>query len=146
MSINIASRRVSAVLVLILVTVGLAACSVAAANSPEQPSADTGLRPVPVSDVSVQVGVGSPIPVDLFISGSWPDLCAQLAEITQRLEGDTIVISILASVADPDCPPDYLGLPFRIALPLNAVQLPEGEYLVEVNGVSKRLSLEINQK
>ena len=76
--------------------------------------------------MTVDVGVGSPIPVDAFVSGEWPDLCAQLAQITQRFEGNTFEITLLATAADPACPPDYLGLPFRIAIPINVVQLPEG--------------------
>ncbi len=95
-----------------------------------------GLRPMQVHNVEVQIGVGSPIPVDVFVSGEWPDLCAQLAEIRQHVESGKIEITLLASPADPNCPPDHLGLPFRIAVPLNIVSLLEGTYTVVVNGVS----------
>jgi len=94
------------------------------------------LRPIAVSQVGVEVGIGSPIPVHAVVSGEWPDLCAQLAEITQRFDDYTIRVTLLASAADPACPPDYLGLPFRIDLPINVVELPEGTYTVVVNGVS----------
>lgn len=93
-------------------------------------------RAMQVADVQVQVGVGSPLPVDIFVSGAWPDLCAQLSEIRQRIDGFTIAVTILTTAADPNCPPDYLGVPFRIAIPLNIVQLPAGEYTVTVNDVS----------
>jgi len=96
----------------------------------------TGLREVPVEHVEVQVGVGSPIPVDTLVSGTWPDLCAQLAEVRQRVEDFQVEITLLATPADPACPPDYVGLPFRIANPLNAVELPVGTYTVVANGVS----------
>lgn len=99
-------------------------------------AATPDLRQVPVSNVTVQIGVGSPIPVDAFVSGEWPDLCAQLAEIHQRIEGNTIEITLLASAADPACPPDNVGLPFRIAIPVNVVQLPKDTYTVIVNGAS----------
>jgi len=89
-----------------------------------------------VSNVSVDVGIGSPIPVDAFISGEWPDLCAQLAQITQHFDGTNIEITLLATAADPACPPDYLGLPFRIAIPINIVQLAEGAYTVTANGAT----------
>jgi hypothetical protein len=106
-------------------------------SKPVQPGmAPADLRPIPVSNVAVEVGVGSPIPVDAFVSGEWPDLCAQLAEVRQRLEGNTLEISLLAAPADPACPPDHLGIPFRIAIPINIVQLPEGAYTVRVNGVA----------
>jgi hypothetical protein len=94
----------------------------------------SALRLIPVEDVTVQIGVGSPIPVDVFVSGSWPDLCAQLAAVEQRVDGSNIEISLLASAPEPDCPPDHLGLPFRIALPLNMVEC-RGSYTVAVNGV-----------
>ena len=102
-----------------------------------------GLRPIAVSNVTVDVGVGSPIPVDAFVSGEWPDLCAQVALITQRFEGYTLEITLLATAADPACPPDYLGLPFRIAIPINVVKLPEGEYIVTANGASTTFTVPV---
>lgn len=102
-----------------------------------------GLRPIPVANVTIDVGVGSPIPVDAFVSGEWPDLCAQLAQITQRLQGKTFEITLLATTADPACPPDYLGLPFRIAIPINVVQLPEGTYTVTANGASTTFTVPV---
>jgi hypothetical protein len=96
----------------------------------------SSLRPIAVEAVQVQIGVGSPIPVDVFVSGTWPDLCAQLAEMTQHFTGSIIEIELLASPVKPDCPPDYLGLPFRIAIPLNVVELPHARYSVVVNGAN----------
>jgi hypothetical protein len=108
------------------------------------PTVETAeLRPIPISNVTVEVGVGSPIPVDAFVSGEWPDLCAQLAEIRQRIEGNAFEITLLATAADPACPPDYLGLPFRIAIPINVVELPEGAYTVSVNGVSAAFDIPV---
>jgi hypothetical protein len=54
----------------------------------------------------------------------------------QHLEGFEIDIALLATPADPDCPPDYVGLPFRIAIPINVVELPAGSYTATVNGVT----------
>lgn len=89
-----------------------------------------------VADVSIDIGVGSPGLLEIVASGDWPDLCAQLAQITSRIDGTEINISLLATAADPSCPPDYVGVPFRIAVPLNPVELPDGEYTVTVNSVS----------
>jgi Tol biopolymer transport system component len=91
--------------------------------------------PILVEDVQVQVGVGSPIPVDVVVSGTWPELCSQISHVGQRLEGSHIEIDLLASAPQPDCPPDRLGLPFRIALPLNMLEMPAGTYSVAVNGM-----------
>jgi hypothetical protein len=105
--------------------------------------AAAGLRPLTVANVTVDVGVGSPIPVDAFVSGEWPDLCAQLAQITQRYEGKTFDITLLATAADPACPPDFLGLPFRIAIPINVVELPAGQYTVTANGARTTFSVPV---
>jgi len=87
-----------------------------------------------VEGVNVEIGVGSPLPVDVVAGGTWPDVCAQLARVEQRISGSQIIISLLASEAVPDCPPDLVGLTFRVAIPLNVVQLPVGQYTVNVNG------------
>lgn len=134
-------RSLNHLIAVVIVLLGglmiLSACQAAAtATATDTPAAAADLRAVPVSHVEVQVGVGSPIPVDVFVSGSWPDLCAQLAETQHSLANGRIEISLLATPADPNCPPDHLGLPFRIAIPINFVELPEGAYTVVVNGVS----------
>jgi hypothetical protein len=108
----------------------------------ETPRADD-LRPIPVEDVQVEVGVGSPIPVHVNVAGSWPDLCAQLAEVHQTFTDDYIAISLLATPADPTCPPDNLGLPFALAIPINVVEMPEGSYTVDVSGVRTTLDVPV---
>ncbi len=92
-------------------------------------------RPFEIDAVQVQIGVGSPIPVEAIASGTWPDLCAQVAEVQQRLDGTQFAIEVLATPADPDCPPDLVGISFRIAFPLNMTGKPDGAYTVVVNGV-----------
>lgn len=92
-----------------------------------------GRTPIQVENVEVQVGVGSPIPVEIVASGTWPDLCAQIAEVQSNVDGFNIDIAVLSSTVD-SCPPDHLGLPFRFAIPLNIVEMAEGTYTVTVNG------------
>lgn len=126
----------------------LTAATIDPALIPTAPPAATSatpgnLRPIPVDGVQIEVGVGSPIPVDIFVSGSWPDLCAQIAQINQRMNGNQIEVELLATAADPNCPPDMLGLPFRIALPVNTVEMAEGAYPVVVNGVTAAAPLTI---
>jgi hypothetical protein len=97
-------------------------------------------QPVVIEHVGVEVGVGSPIPVEVVASGTWPNLCSQIAEVESRANGFEIDIKVLASTAE-SCPPDRLGLPFRFALPLNIVEMPAGTYTITVNGVSTSLDL-----
>lgn len=107
------------------------------ASIPASNSATTdGLIPIEVSHVQVEVGIGSPIPVNVQAAGTWPGLCAQLAAVTQEVSNFRFDITLLAHPGDPDCPPDYLGLPFGLAIPINVVELPQGSYTVTVNGVS----------
>ena len=99
-------------------------------------SGESGLRPVAIEHLTVEVGVASPPSYQVFASGTWPDLCAQLAQARQEVVGNRIEITLLATPADPSCPPDYLGVPFGMAIPLNPVELPIGEYTITVNGVT----------
>lgn len=95
----------------------------------------TGSRPVEIADVQVQIGVGSPIPVEAIASGTWPDLCAQIEQVSVQFAENRFEIEISAAQADPACPPDPVGIPFRLAVPLNMVNFAYGTYTVVVNDV-----------
>jgi antitoxin component of MazEF toxin-antitoxin module len=140
--------------VLIFVLI-LSACSPFAvvSSSGEQPAPEVEAMPIAaaqeynliaVEDVEVQVGVGSPIPVEIVASGTWPDLCAQIAEVKSQVNGFQIDVTVLAGTSE-SCPPDHLGLPFRFALPLNIVEMPDGVYTITVNGTSTTFELPVSQ-
>lgn len=97
---------------------------------------------IPVENVEVQVGQGSPIPVEVVASGTWPDLCAQIAAVQSNVNGFNIDITVLASTVN-SCPPDRLGLPFRFAIPLNIVEMEAGTYNITVNGISTTFDLPV---
>jgi hypothetical protein len=63
----------------------------------EAGTASTGLRPIPVSHVTVEVGVGSPIPVDAFVSGEWPESTVYSSEKAEGegMGGFCVSISIM---------------------------------------------------
>jgi hypothetical protein len=107
------------------------------------PSDDQGERkPIQVEHVGVQVGVGSPLSVEIVASGTWPDLCAQTAEVQSEVNGFEIDVTVLASTTS-SCPPDHLGLPFRYVFPLNIVEMEAGTYTVTVNGTSTTLDIPV---
>lgn len=115
----------------------LAATPLPTTPPPQEPAptvVEASTRPIQISDVQVQIGLGSPLPVEVIASGTWPDLCAQVAQVEQQLSGTRIEINILADPADPACPPDLVGLSFRMAIPLNIAELPFDTYTVVVNG------------
>jgi hypothetical protein len=98
-------------------------------------SQQPGLEEIRVENLNVNVGVGSPIPVTVSLTGNWPGLCSQLAEIKQQ-EGDMrFDITLLATASGPGCRPDNLGLTFGLEIPLNMVEKPQGVYTVTVNSV-----------
>jgi hypothetical protein len=142
------SRFIKFQFVLVLMVFVLASCAPAVIVS------SVGVKPTPVveteevvpapavelpkltvHDVQIQIGVGSPIPVDAFVSAELPDTCAQLAEVKMTQQDFTFEISMSVTPGTrAECMRDTL--PFRIAIPLNMVNQPEGTYTVNVNGVS----------
>jgi len=39
------------------------------------------LLPIPLQDAQVEIGIGSPMPVEVVLAGEWPNLCSQLAQV-----------------------------------------------------------------
>ena len=136
-------------LILLPFVLVLSACSPAAVatSSGEQPApgavnepASSGTQPVIVQNVEVATGIGSPLPVEVVVSGTWPSLCSQIADVRSSSDDFNIDISIQASM-QASCPPDNVGLTFRFALPLNIVEMEEGTYTISVNGISTTFKL-----
>jgi hypothetical protein len=142
--------------VLILLVIALAACApttihsvsgakptvvietveAAAATATATPTvAAVELPRLTVHHVQVEIGIGSPIPVDAFISAELPDTCAQLAEVkvTQKEFTFDITMSVTPGARE-ECLLN--ALPFRMIVPLNMVSLPDGTYTVNVNGAT----------
>ncbi len=108
-------------------------------RTPEMP---TYMDDVKVSDVSVEVGVGSPIPVHAVVSAELPKSCGQLGEIQFKRDGNTFFVRLTAELpAQTDCNND--SLPMRIEIPLNIVNLPEGTYEVNVNGATTTFDIPV---
>jgi hypothetical protein len=102
------------------------------------PESQAPLTPLQVEHVEVQVGLGSPIPVEIVASGSWADLCSQIADVQSNINGFQIDVTILASTSE-SCSPGNQGLPYRFALPLNFADMPAGTYAITVNGLRTTL-------
>ena len=108
-------------------------------------SADTPLvkRDVQVDDVSIEVGLGSPLPVHAVVSANLPSACSQLGEIQMHKDGNTFNVRLTASMpAETDCSPD--PLPMRVEIPLNLFLLPEGTFEVIVNGATANFTIPMN--
>lgn len=113
---------------------------------PEFTAAQPGdLDPLTLQDAHIEIGsgapaAGEPMPVDVVISGDWPQLCSQLAMINTSASGQNIYIEVLATPRQADCPQDLVGLPFALRIPLNMVAMPEGEYTVTINDWQARFT------
>lgn len=125
----------------------LSACSpftTIVSSSGEQPApvesydpASAGYQPITVDQVEVDVGVGSPIPVHVIVSGNLPDPCSQVEHTEIKQDGSNFIIMLFATpdVGGPavdGCIKD--AVPFKMGIPLNVVGLPAGSYSVTVNG------------
>ncbi len=108
-------------------------------SSGEQPTSvesnspvSTGYQALTVDDVQVEVGVGSPIPVFVHVSGNLPDLCSQVEYTEIKQEGSNFIIKLAATPYMEGCVRDTL--PFQMSIPLSVVGLPGGTYSATVNG------------
>lgn len=102
-----------------------------------QPTADSAITKdeIQVTSLDVEVSVGSPLPVHAIVGLNLPNRCAQLGEIRLHREGTTFFVRLIADIAErEDCQAD--SIPFLAEIPLNIVNLPEGPYEVNVNGVT----------
>ena len=99
-----------------------------------------GYTPVSIDSAQVEIGVGSPIPVFVNISGNLPDTCAQVEYVEQKQDGSNFIINVSTIPSTKEtCLKDTL--PFRMRIPLNVISLPAGKYSVEVNGVHSDFNL-----
>jgi hypothetical protein len=143
------TRRIASCMLLFILILNACSPFTIASSSGQQstPVIETippaGYQAITVDKVEVEVGMGSPIPVEVVASGTWPDLCAQIAEVQSEVNGFEIDVTLLASTTSP-CPPDRLGLPFRYAFPLNVVEMEPGTYMITINGASTTLDLPVN--
>lgn len=90
---------------------------------------------IQVESVNVEIGVGSLFPVHAIVGLSLPNSCAQLGEVRLHRDGNIFYVRLIADLSErADCRVD--SIPFRMEIPLNIVNLPEGPYEVNVNGVT----------
>lgn len=95
-----------------------------------------------VDDVSIEVGIGSPLPVHAVVSTNLPKSCGQLGEVHMVRAEETFFVHLIGHLpAQSECNPETL--PLRLEIPLNLVNLPEGTYQVNVNGVTTNFNIPI---
>ncbi len=114
-----------------LLLAGAAPVIVRAEGGPAAPVESSG---VPVSEVTVEFGLGSPYPVNAVVGIDLPNSCAQVSAVRQTLAGREFQITVEAATFPGEtCRAD--SLPYKLTLPLNMAGLEHGAYTVVVNGV-----------
>ena len=78
------------------------------------------MPPIVVQDRRLETGVGSPIPVGIVVSRTWPELSSELAEMPQVIRDHRVEIALCATPLERACQPDALGGAFRIMLLVHA--------------------------
>jgi hypothetical protein len=121
----------------------LGACApltaVGQAPTAEVTDAPAGVAVV-VDAVTVEIGQGSPLPVSAIIDGRFPDECAQIVAVEQQVVDTEFQLTVLTTAGGAECQSPMGDLPFRMAVPLNAVALEPGTYTVTVNTASTTFS------
>ncbi|MFW5691689.1 MAG: hypothetical protein ACOCXZ_04255 [Chloroflexota bacterium] len=110
--------------------------------------AQEGPTPTPPNRANIElVGVHydpqAETPLIVLVTGLLPDSCTNAGEHSVRMDGDTIVIDLRTTRADPFLVCTYVVRPFteEIPLDLDALDLIPGEYTVSVNGVTAQFTL-----
>ena len=81
-----------------------------------------------------------PVQVRVRVKGNLPDGCTRIDQITQTRQENTFEIKITTTrPADAAC--TLALVPFEETIPIDAVGLKAGVYLVTVNGVSNSFEL-----
>ena len=97
-----------------------------------------GMKEAHIDNVDVVVGLGSPLPVHLVVSGTLPNSCARLGEVALRRIGTTgqgFDLDLVShTYVGDNCIAD--AMPFQLEFPLNVVGLPDGPARVTINGVT----------
>lgn len=114
-----------------------------AADTPEATAVveDTGPREVEIETVEILLLESFPVQVNVIVSGNLPNACWTLNDPRPRREGNTFVVSLVASrLPDEVC--NEALVPFDQVVPLDVEGLPAGTYSVTVNGTTDTFTLE----
>ena len=127
-----------------LITLLVSACI--PVGTPVAP-APTGTSTAPVATVAVvqsvevQILESEPLQVNAIVRGQLPDAgCTIIASVDQVREGNTFKIT-LRTTTDPLALCAQTLTPFEQVIPLDVMNLPPGEYVVNVNGVEQSFEL-----
>jgi len=100
---------------------------------------DAGTRPALVQEVEVLQLESYPVQIHARILGAFRTTCEQLADVTQRREGETFFVTLTVREEGERCA--EVLVPFEKSVALKTYGLPPGPYTVNVNGVTQTFIL-----
>ena len=119
-------------------SVAVVSCASSPATPPGSPS-DTSLRrgdvlPLHVEDAIVQIATSYPAQVSIQVKGSLPDPCSSVGTVTQRREGNKVIVEIPVRRGTGVCA--QMIQPTTVSVRLDG-GFESGNYMVVVNGVER---------
>lgn len=99
-----------------------------------------------VESVDVVLKESFPVQVDVLVKGTLPDGCTELGDVRQELTGTTFHVTLeTRKLKDGDvvCTQALEDFETTIALK-NVVGISAGEYVVDVNGVQKAFTMDVD--
>jgi hypothetical protein len=129
-------------LLIVGVALATASCASSPSTTPASP-ADTNLRtdattPLYVEDAVVLIAQSFPAQVSIQIKGSLPDPCSAVGTVTQRREGNKIIVTVPVRRGTMPCA--QVIQPTTVSVRLEGVFEP-GSYTVIVNGVAREFKI-----
>ncbi len=118
-----------------LVSLGVAACLLAAGCSARQSSPEYIYGIPNVESVEVVLAPGTPIHFVAVVRGTVRDPCTRIGAVKQALEGRVVTLSLTTRRALADSCSDA-ETPFEATVPLMERGMQPGEYTVTAGGVS----------
>jgi inhibitor of cysteine peptidase len=121
-----------ALLVLLSFTIILSACS----------AVDTGINIANVTEIDILILESFPVQVHVVAKGYLPNPCTRIDQIIQSREGNNFFITIKTKTSSLPC--IQVLTPFKEIISLDVYGLPAGTYTVNVNGIEKSFTLDID--
>jgi inhibitor of cysteine peptidase len=104
---------------------------------------DVVTRPADVGDIEIALLESFPVQVTVTAFGTLPDGCTEISTITQERNDNSFAV-VIETERPRDAVCTQVMREFEQPFALDVVGLPKGEYLVNVNGIQDRFSLDID--
>ena len=133
-------------LLLLAIVLSLAAClpqeSAPDTATPDGATASVPQRAAaPVEAVDILQDDSFPVRVSVVVRGHFPNACMRVDQIRQERRGGDFYIAVDSiQYAGENCAPDRIG--FEESIALDAIGLPAGIYVVDVNGLQGTFKLQ----